>query len=229
MLKCASLLCSAFRADIGAIEDLYIDTRRASADRRGRAQADRRGRVPCGGPREAPGETVASTEKPTSRLPWILILAAVVVAIVLAIALANGSKFRTGDDGGTDGQAAASAEPKTRYVPVSQKIATGQITVRAGGYVPYRITITPEMVDPTVTGSFTASGGSGNDIAAIVANEMNYTNWINGHEAQQVLWGTQGQQTTGKIEAGSSPASTTSSSATNSRCSQTSRCFSKLT
>ena len=56
------------------------------------------------------------------------------------------------------------------------------------------------MVDPTVTGNFTAYGGSGNDILAVVANERNYTNWINGHEAQ-VLWGTQGKQTTGDIEA----------------------------
>ena len=144
------------------------------------------------------GELAASTKEPSRRLPWILILGVVAVLVICIIALANrSSKSGAGDDA----QAATSTEPKTRYVPVSQKIATGQITVRAGGYVPYRITITPEMVDPTVTGSFTASGGSGNDIAGIVADEMNYTNWINGHEAQQVLWGTQGKQTTGEIEA----------------------------
>ena len=56
------------------------------------------------------------------------------------------------------------------------------------------------MVDPRVTGNFTAYGGSGNDILAVVADERSYTNWINGHEAQ-VLWGTQGKQTTGDIEA----------------------------
>lgn len=93
---------------------------------------------------------------------------------------------------------------KTRYVPVSQKIATGQIIVRAKGYVQYRITITPEMLNPTVAGSFNASGGAGNDILAVIADEENYTNWINGHQAQ-VFWSTEGRQTTGNIAATLSP------------------------
>jgi len=50
-----------------------------------------------------------------------------------------------------------------------------------------------------VTGTFNASGGTGNDIAAVIADEMNYTNWINGHQAQ-VFWGTQGKETTGNFE-----------------------------
>lgn len=55
------------------------------------------------------------------------------------------------------------------------------------------------MVDPTVTGNFNASGGTGNDIMAVVADETNYTNWINGHQAK-VFWGTPGKQTTGNFE-----------------------------
>jgi hypothetical protein len=51
-----------------------------------------------------------------------------------------------------------------------------------------------------VTGNFNASGGSGNDIQAVIADEENYTNWINGHQAQ-AFWTTQGRQTTGNIEA----------------------------
>ena len=39
------------------------------------------------------------------------------------------------------------------------------------------------MLEPTITGNFNASGGSGNDIQAIIADEMNFTNWINGHQA----------------------------------------------
>jgi hypothetical protein len=84
-------------------------------------------------------------------------------------------------------------------VPGTQKIATGQIVVKANGYVQYRITVTPEMVDATVTGNFNASGGAGNDIMAVIADESNYMNWINGHQAQ-VFWGTQGKQTTGSFE-----------------------------
>jgi hypothetical protein len=71
--------------------------------------------------------------------------------------------------------------------------------VQAKGYVQYRFTITPEMVEPTVTGTFNASGGSGNDIMAVITDDTNYTNWINGHQAK-VFWGTQGQQTTGNFE-----------------------------
>jgi hypothetical protein len=146
------------------------------------------------------GEPGVPVRKP-NRIPWILGLGAVL--IIGALVLTNSrSQSKTGDDGGTAAQAASNPAPvpKTRYVPASQKIATGQIVVKANGYVQYRITITPEMVDPTVTGSFNASGGSGNDIQAVIADESNYTNWINGHQAQ-TFWGTQGKQTTGNIEA----------------------------
>jgi hypothetical protein len=84
-------------------------------------------------------------------------------------------------------------------VPVDEKIAAGQIVVRAGGYVEYPITVTPEMAEPTVTGDFTASGGNGNDVEAVIVDQANYANWINGHAAQ-VQWRTSGRQTTGSFE-----------------------------
>jgi hypothetical protein len=71
--------------------------------------------------------------------------------------------------------------------------------VRANNYAFYRIVITNEMVTPVLTGHFTASGGFGNDITAVVADEPNYINWINGHQAQ-VFWTTQGRETTGSFE-----------------------------
>jgi hypothetical protein len=89
--------------------------------------------------------------------------------------------------------------PKPRLTPMHQKIATGQVLVPAGQYVYYRIDIQPAMVEPTLKGNFVASGGEGNDITAVIADEMNYVNWINGHEAQ-VVWHTQGQQTVGNFE-----------------------------
>jgi hypothetical protein len=143
----------------------------------------------------------APARKSVGRLPWILGLAAALF-IGMIILMNNKGQSRTGDDSGTAAQAASNpaAVAKTRYVPVSQKIATGQIVVRANGYVQYRITITPEMLEPTITGTFNASGGSGNDIQAVIADEENYTNWINGHQAQ-AFWTTQGKQTVGNIEA----------------------------
>lgn len=143
----------------------------------------------------------------SSSLAWFVAIAAV---IVIAFVTASTSSDRSRAEEGTDDSRAVARAasrpaprpapvPKTRYVPVSQKIATGQITVKASRYVRYRITIQPEMVEPVLTGSFNASGGSGNDIRAVIADEMNYTNWINGHQAN-VFWGTEGKQTTGTFK-----------------------------
>jgi hypothetical protein len=144
-------------------------------------------------------QPVAPIEQP-SRLPWILGIGAVLI-VAAAIIWSSSSKPKGGDDVAPAAEAPAKSAPapKTRYMPVNQKIATGQIIVKANGYVQYRLTITPEMVDPTVTGSFNASGGSGNDIQAAIADEPNYMNWINGHPAQ-VFWGTQDKQTTAKFD-----------------------------
>ena len=145
------------------------------------------------------GDSAPLVRKPAGRLRWIIGLAAALVIGTIVLMNKKGQS-RTGDDSGTTAQAASDPAPveKTRYVPVSQKVATGQIVVWAYGYVQYRITITPEMIGPT--GNFNASGGSGNDIQAVMADEENYTNWINGHQAQ-AFWTTQGKQTTGNIEA----------------------------
>jgi hypothetical protein len=138
-------------------------------------------------------------DKQPNRLPWVIGIG--VVLIVGAIIWANSNSRPKTDDGAPAAQVVAKPAPvaKTRYKPVNQKIATGQILVKANGYVQYRITITPEMTAATVTGSFNASGGSGNDITAVIADESNYTNWINGHQAK-VFWGTEGKQTTGNFE-----------------------------
>ena len=144
--------------------------------------------------------------KQAARLPWIPAVGAVAVLIVGAF-LWLGTKGRppkAADDSAAVPQTNAAPVPKIRYVPQTGKIATGQILVRAGGYVQYRITITPEMSDASISGSFNASGGGGNDIEAVIADETNYTNWINGHQAQ-VFWQTGGRATTGMIAASLAP------------------------
>jgi hypothetical protein len=55
------------------------------------------------------------------------------------------------------------------------------------------------MRDARVTGSFTASGDSGNDIETVIAGENEYTNWINGHEARG-FYGTHGRMTADRFE-----------------------------
>ncbi len=136
-----------------------------------------------------------------SAVPWLIGFALVLVVATLVWASVSGSKPRPKSESASAPPIPAKATPvlRTRYVPVDQKIATGQIVVRAQGYVQYRLTIGPEMVQPTVTGSFNASGGGGNDITAVIADEANFINWINGHQAR-VYWNTQGRETTGNFE-----------------------------
>jgi hypothetical protein len=134
------------------------------------------------------------------RLPWIAGIGTILV--VGAIVWWNIAGRKLAPTSGYAPSAQASKPTpvlQTRYVPVDQKIASGQILVRAKGHVHYRLTITPEMMESTVTGTFKASGGAGNDITAVIADEENYTNWINGHQAR-VFWSTQGRETTGNFE-----------------------------
>ena len=134
----------------------------------------------------APGPSFAPPRPPElarrkSRVGLLLaILAAVIVG---AIILENRNST------------SAPFAPSIRYVPATQKIATGQIVVRANGYVQYRFQITPDMRSAHVAGRFNASGGIGNDIEAVVTTEDEFTNWINGHQAR-VFYTTQGRKTT---------------------------------
>ena len=142
----------------------------------------------------------APVEKP-NRIPWIVGIGVVLIAGAVLLTSNLGQSKASGDGRAPEARTASIPEPvaKTRYVPATENIANGQIIVKAQGYVQYRFVITPEMVEPTVKGTFNASGGTGNDIAAVVADEMNYTNWINGHQSQ-VFWSTQGKETTGNFE-----------------------------
>jgi hypothetical protein len=154
---------------------------------------------------------------PSQRSSLLLILgAAILIVIIVGAIVWSRSKTSAikstakSDDSSAAQQAAKPSPlrssppvPKTRYVPVDQKIVTGEITLKARGYLQYRVTVTPEMLEPTLTGNFTATGGA-NDIMAVIADETNYTNWINGHQARS-FWSTQGRETTGSFEVHLSP------------------------
>ena len=129
-----------------------------------------------------------------------LLLAILAVVVVGTVILVNSNSTRSTDsDGSTPRASRASSAPSVRYVPVSQKIASGQVVVKANGHVQYRIQITPDMREARISGSFNASGGSGNDVDAVIAAESEYTNWINGHQAR-VYYGTQGKKTTDSFD-----------------------------
>jgi predicted nucleic acid-binding Zn ribbon protein len=95
--------------------------------------------------------------------------------------------------------AQAPQPPAPVFVPVTQKLTSGQLVVRAGKYIRTKFSVdTEKMHDVRLVGGFRASGGSGNDIQVVLADENEFENWINGHQAR-VLYST-GKTTTGKID-----------------------------
>ena len=82
----------------------------------------------------------------------------------------------------------------------SQNIVNGLITVQAGGYNYYIFNVdTSTMHNVTVTGSFQASGGSGNDIVVAILDSTGFTNFSNGHTV--TTYYNSGQMTVGSINA----------------------------
>jgi hypothetical protein len=135
-------------------------------------------------------------------VPWLIGAALVLVIgtlIAWSISSSNHANAKSVDAAKSVARPVPVPVLRTRYVPVGQNIAKGQIAVGARGFAQYQFTISPEMLQPVFAGDFTVSGGGGNDIMAVIADEDNYTNWINGHQAR-VYWTTQGRETTGQFK-----------------------------
>jgi len=58
------------------------------------------------------------------------------------------------------------------------------ITVSPSGYQYTSFVVPSEATSVHIQGSFTASGGSGDDIYVIVMDEINFVHWKNGHESE---------------------------------------------
>ncbi|CAG0996333.1 hypothetical protein METP3_02986 [Methanosarcinales archaeon] len=80
------------------------------------------------------------------------------------------------------------------YKTINQNIVNGFIPVKSGEYVYYQLSIPSQA---SVSGDFTAFGGSGNDIDIFILDETAYTNWINKHSVSTYY--NSGQMTTGSI------------------------------
>jgi hypothetical protein len=84
---------------------------------------------------------------------------------------------------------------RIRYIPVTQKIASGRVLVKPLDRVEYRIVILPEMRNAQVIGSFTAYGGPTNTVLAALMPSTEYASWITGHDAK-AYYSTDGQKNT---------------------------------
>ncbi len=78
-------------------------------------------------------------------------------------------------------------------------IVHGPITVGANSYSNYTFTVPFFALEASVSGSFTASGGSGNNIKVYIMNQTNFTNWVYGH--QSYAYYISGLETSGTINA----------------------------
>jgi hypothetical protein len=85
-------------------------------------------------------------------------------------------------------------------VPMTNKLFTGQTIVKAGGTVLNTFTVEPGMQNFHVVGQFNASGGLTSDIQAVLADESEFQNWVNGHQAKTYY--SSELTTTGKLDVG---------------------------
>lgn len=87
--------------------------------------------------------------------------------------------------------------PTAVLVPQSQNLVNATITVSPGYYDLSFTVDAGRMRDARVTGSFTASGGSGNDIKVLIMDDMTFTNWKNKHQVSLLY--NSGQMTIGNL------------------------------
>jgi zinc ribbon protein len=97
-------------------------------------------------------------------------------------------------------QLLTSQPPPPVLVVMNSKLFTGQNTIKGLGYLQNTFTVEPGMQNFHVIGHFTASGGLTNDIQAVVADQDEFQNWINGHQAKTYY--STPRVTTGKIDIG---------------------------
>lgn len=114
------------------------------------------------------------TQPPQKKSHTMRNLAIVVVLVLLVVIIGipslNNVTQRTSSGGGII--------PKER----STNIVNAMITVGARNYQAYPFTVPSGATDVHVRGTFTASGGGGNDIIVLIMDETAFTNWKNGHE-----------------------------------------------
>ena len=87
------------------------------------------------------------------------------------------------------------AGARVRYVPVTQKIASGRILIKPLDRVDYQLEITAAMHDAQVIGNFTAYGGATNTVSAVLMQSSEYANWNNDQKAD-AFYSSDGQKNT---------------------------------
>ena len=72
---------------------------------------------------------------------WLVILAVVFTVVVAAALIVLNTRRNTDSASGASRSIGTASAPSVRYVPVNQKIASGQVVVKACNYVLYNVEI----------------------------------------------------------------------------------------
>ena len=136
-----------------------------------------------------PAPTVGKSSHTGRNMAIGIIVALFLVIIVFAAISAMNSANSNGSGNGLN------ILPTTH----TTNIVNGLVTVNANSYEEYTFTIPSGASSIQVSGSFTASGGSGNDIKVLIVDQSDFVNWENGHTCQ--CYYQSGQETTGSISA----------------------------
>jgi hypothetical protein len=75
------------------------------------------------------------------------------------------------------------AQPRPSYVQQTETVFSGSAAVNPGTYDVIPFTVPSGANNVVLSGTLTASGGSGNDIRVYVFDSTGLTNWENGHQA----------------------------------------------
>ncbi|MGI0069317.1 MAG: hypothetical protein ACREAN_03565 [Nitrosopumilaceae archaeon] len=133
---------------------------------------------------QAPAQSTKSSKTGIIVIGVIVVVALILVALVAPSLM--GSNLSPKSNPGSNIQP-----------PTTLNVVNGLITVSAGSYESYQIIVPAGASNVQITGTFTASGGSGNNIQVIIMDSTNYVNWQNGNQASAYY--DSGQETTGNI------------------------------
>ena len=124
------------------------------------------------------------TQTPTNNFTKIVGIIIIVLVVII------GGWYLTNSKGGNN---------NIPFIPQQYKntIFSGSVLVNSNSYVYYTFSIPTSASNAILSGSFTASGGSGNDIKVYVMSQTDFTNWKNGHAANAYYQS--GQKTTGNL------------------------------
>ncbi|HZY46776.1 MAG TPA: hypothetical protein VFE96_03160 [Candidatus Bathyarchaeia archaeon] len=122
----------------------------------------------------------------TTLILVIVLVVIVVVAVVGAIAAYSFFNY-------------ARSSTSNLRLPHTGNIVNGLITVRPGTYNYYQFTVPVGATSTALGGSFSVSGGTGNNIEVLVMDQSNYNNWKSGYQASKFY--DSGQVTSGTLTA----------------------------